>query len=101
MATVMSWGNSEGIQGRCDSKCHYARLPECDCMCEGQYHGKGLLLGGLERAVREYGGEILKSAQQRAANEGLELKATSIGELLTVLSKKRGILDLDGDKGVL
>jgi len=100
MATVMSWGNSEGVQGRCDAKCHSARLPECDCMCGGRYHGKGLVPGGLEQAVREYGDEILESAKQRAADEGVELKAKSVGELLTILSRQ-GILDLDGDKGVL
>ena len=39
MATIMTWGNSEGIQGRCDAKCHTAEKPECDCMCRGRFHG--------------------------------------------------------------
>tara|TARA_Y100000310_G_scaffold143479_1_gene142845 strand:+ start:2338 stop:2565 length:228 start_codon:yes stop_codon:yes gene_type:complete len=39
MATVMTWGNSDGTQGRCDAKCHNAAESECDCMCEGKYHG--------------------------------------------------------------
>lgn len=40
MTTVLSVGNSEG-ERRCTAVCHDAHYPECDCVCEGRYHGKG------------------------------------------------------------
>ncbi len=42
MATLITTGNSSGITGRCDAKCHYAVHPECDCVCGGRNHGVGL-----------------------------------------------------------
>ena len=41
MTTLMTWGNSDGTQGRCDARCHDAHEPKCDCMCKGRYHGIG------------------------------------------------------------
>ena len=52
--TVMSWGNSEGTQGRCDEKCHSAVGPDCHCMCGGRYHGANLRPGGLPGAMKDY-----------------------------------------------
>lgn len=40
MTTIMVVGNSEGAR-RCDSKCHNATKPACDCICRGRYHGCG------------------------------------------------------------
>lgn len=28
--------------GRCDASCYEAREPQCDCICGGVNHGKGL-----------------------------------------------------------
>jgi hypothetical protein len=75
VATVMQWGNSEGIQGRCDAKCHNATEPHCDCMCGGRYHGAGLQAGELERRVAEFGEEVVEAAQARARAEGLDLES--------------------------
>lgn len=74
MATVMTWGNSEGTKGRCDAKCHGATQPECDCMCGGRYHGSRFQLGGVEEAVRQFGQEVLREAEARAEREGYVLK---------------------------
>jgi hypothetical protein len=41
MVTLLSVGNSEG-ERRCDARCHDATEPDCDCICGGRYHGKGL-----------------------------------------------------------
>ncbi|HEV8653151.1 MAG TPA: hypothetical protein VG276_28095 [Actinomycetes bacterium] len=41
MVTLLSVGNSEG-ERRCDARCHQATEPDCDCVCGGRYHGKGL-----------------------------------------------------------
>ena len=73
MATVMSWGNSEGVKGRCDAKCHNATSPVCDCMCGGRYHGSGLVPGRTEEIQREHGEEILEAARRRADAEGWSL----------------------------
>ena len=41
MPTLMTMGNSEG-ERRCDARCYDATGPECDCICGGMNHGKGL-----------------------------------------------------------
>lgn len=49
MATLMIWGTSGGASGRCDAKCHNAKLPKCVCCCNGAFHGCGNRPGGVER----------------------------------------------------
>ncbi|MGC4115842.1 MAG: hypothetical protein QM765_14850 [Myxococcales bacterium] len=94
MTTVMSWGDSEGEQGRCDAKCHEARDLVCTCMCGGLLHGKGLEPGGLERALAELGDEVLAGAKARAGEAGMELKAASVASILQQVH-------LDGAQGEL
>jgi hypothetical protein len=79
--TVMTWGNSEGIKGRCDAKCHNATCPHCDCMCGGRYHGTAR--NGTFDAVRiEQGKEILKAARARAQVEGWDFSNfAEVGQL--------------------
>ncbi len=73
MVTLMTWGNSDGIQGRCDAKCHNAKTRKCECMCGGRYHGKGLQPGDLVEAVKEYGAEIESAARRKAQELGLDI----------------------------
>lgn len=47
MTTLILVGNSEGVVGRCDSRCYEATEPRCTCICDGRNHGKG-----LEQALR-------------------------------------------------
>ena len=42
MTTLISWSSSSGAEGRCDAKCYNAASPDCDCICGGCNHGKGL-----------------------------------------------------------
>ena len=42
MTTLISWSSSSGAEGRCDARCYNATSPECDCICGGRNHGKGL-----------------------------------------------------------
>lgn len=42
MTTLVYVGNSEGCVGRCDAKCYEAEGGNCDCICGGVSHGKGL-----------------------------------------------------------
>lgn len=42
MTTVLAVYNSDGCVGRCDANCHDAKSAECDCICGGKNHGKGL-----------------------------------------------------------
>ncbi len=74
MATLMQWGNSEGIKGRCDDKCHAAKEPDCQCMCGGRFHGAHNRSGGLEAAKREYLDEVVETAKARAKAEGMDLQ---------------------------
>lgn len=76
MTTLMQWGNSEGIQGRCDSKCHEAKYPECDCMCGGAFHGRAHSPGGLQQAVEEYWEPVFAAAKQEAAARGMIISGT-------------------------
>lgn len=76
MATLMSWGNSEGTKGRCDAKCQKAKSTECKCMCGGRYHGKANIEGGIERAVMDYSAEVIHAARERAKKEGFEIRFT-------------------------
>ena len=39
--TLMSCGNSDGNR-RCDARCYDAAGGECDCVCGGANHGRGL-----------------------------------------------------------
>ena len=39
--TLITIGNSEGSR-RCDARCYDAKGPDCDCICGGKNHGKGL-----------------------------------------------------------
>ena len=42
MATLIAFYNSEGCMGRCDAHCYEAKHPQCDCICGGANHGRGL-----------------------------------------------------------
>lgn len=72
--TVMTWGNSEGVKGRCDAKCHRATNEKCDCMCGGRYHGAGRTAGELDRRLREDGDKVLAAAEAAAKEQGFEIK---------------------------
>ncbi len=80
MATLMTWGDSEGIKGRCDAKCHHATTPKCECMCGGQFHGKALQPGGLEEAVEAFWDEVLFNARERAEAGGPSAGSPPQGE---------------------
>ncbi len=77
MATVMSWGNSEGTKGRCDSKCHFARDPDCRCMCGGMYHGSKLN-GTFEKINREQGEKIMEEAKKLAKLQGYQISFNDV-----------------------
>lgn len=43
IAVYKSGGESGSVcVGRCDAKCYEATCPDCDCICGGMNHGKGL-----------------------------------------------------------
>ena len=43
MSTLLTQGGNDARHvRRCDAKCHEAKSPACDCICEGRFHGKGL-----------------------------------------------------------
>ena len=41
MTTLITVSTGDGVR-RCDSRCYNASHPECDCVCGGANHGKGL-----------------------------------------------------------
>lgn len=42
MATLIYASNSSGCIGKCDANCYEAKSSDCDCICRGMNHGKGL-----------------------------------------------------------
>jgi hypothetical protein len=60
--TLITIGNSEGSR-RCDARCYDAKGSNCDCMCGGKNHGKGLQVASENTALigkklmEELGGE--------------------------------------------
>ena len=76
MATLMTWGNSDGIKGRCDANCHNASSPasQCKCMCRGAYHG-ATRRGELDQIRRQRGMEIMAAATIYAQEQGYQLRS--------------------------
>jgi len=57
--TLITIGNSEG-ERRCDARCYDAKGPDCDCVCGGRNHGKGLQ--AAQEQTAEHARELLKVA---------------------------------------
>lgn len=58
MTTVLKFGNSNGMR-RCDAQCHDAIQDDCDCICGGRFHGKGVK--AVMRMIEERGDKIIKA----------------------------------------
>ncbi len=71
---MMWWGDSGGIKGRCDAKCHDAKGPECECMCGGAYHGTACKPGGVDYVQEQIGDRILLEAKRKAEAAGFILR---------------------------
>lgn len=69
---VIKWERKEK-QTMCGAKCRNARGPNCDCICEGKYHGAGMTNSRTRFAASDLD---LKPTQQMADNaaRGLELR---------------------------
>lgn len=90
MATIMAWGDSEGIKGRCDSKCHEAKEPRCECMCGGRFHGAANRPGGLEKAIEDFWEEAIEEAKERAHRDGYELRYGAQLSLFDLMDSSSG-----------
>jgi hypothetical protein len=71
VTTALTVGNSEGIVGRCDAKCHTAHEVDCDCVCGGRLHGCGSSQLAIERNTVDWFGS-LEAAQAWAQAHGVE-----------------------------
>jgi hypothetical protein len=74
MVTLISVGNSSGETGRCDERCYDAIGEDCQCCCQGQNHGKGLVVATEQ--TREHALEWLASAREayRATQGNAQLR---------------------------
>lgn len=50
MTTLITYGSSGGDKGRCDAKCYGAKRADCNCICGGANHGKGLAVASEQTA---------------------------------------------------
>jgi predicted RNase H-like HicB family nuclease len=42
MTTLIEIRTTSGCKGRCDAKCYDAEHDDCQCICGGYNHGKGI-----------------------------------------------------------
>jgi len=64
MATVFSVVTLLGSVGRCDARCHEAKVPECHCVCGGAFHGVGSKIAWEDRKTLT-DEEILEGLSER------------------------------------
>ena len=73
MVTLISYQSSGGDQGRCDAKCYDAHEPDCDCICQGLNHGKGL------ETAAEQTRELAQSWVDQARANGQDVTHVELG----------------------
>jgi hypothetical protein len=66
--TLIRAGNSNGVYGRCDARCHDAEKPKCDCICGGLYHGKKSGSPELYQAIKESAEALAKKLEGEGAD---------------------------------
>lgn len=66
--TLIVAGNSSGVYGRCDARCHNATEPDCHCICGGRYHRLKSGSRELGEAVKQYGEEMAKRLKAEGAD---------------------------------
>lgn len=49
MTAIFSAYDSNGLIGRCDSKCHNSKKDICYCICRGAFHGVGTKIAVEDR----------------------------------------------------
>ena len=52
--------------GRCDANCYDAKHPECDCICKGMNHGKGIKVA--EENMRRCADEWMREYREKHPN---------------------------------
>lgn len=79
MTTLIAVFNSDGCVGRCDAKCYNATSPECECVCGGMNHGRGIKMATdntrelAEQWIAEYARQKgLQDGEYRAEVPALE-----------------------------
>jgi hypothetical protein len=72
MATAIAVYRGDGtLVGRCDSRCHYATQPRCDCICRGRLHRKRE--GAFAENARLWtGSELQEAIADFAVEHGLD-----------------------------
>jgi len=72
MPTLIWAGKGNQCTGRCDSRCHNAKWPECLCICGGRYHSAARD-GTLEEKLKETEREFVESLKEKGVDvSGLE-----------------------------
>lgn len=62
MSCLIYASNSDGCIGKCDANCYNAQSPQCDCICRGMNHGKGL--SAARDNTAKYADEWIKQYKQ-------------------------------------
>lgn len=80
MATLITVGGNDW-QRRCDAKCYDAKGPDCDCVCGGMNHGKGLETA--QRNTAERAEELIGEVRAWEKFTALKVESNSLtqGEL--------------------
>ena len=75
MTTMITVCSSDGCEGLCDTRCHDAVTPECDCVCGGLNHGVV-----FEQAVEKKRALFEQMAQSFADRKGPGSYITHVNE---------------------
>jgi len=69
VTTLISQRIGDGNERRCDAKCYGAGGPDCDCLCGGINHGKGL------QAALDNTADLCRGNLEYIRAQGFELDA--------------------------
>lgn len=72
--TLISVHSSEGCVGRCDARCYAAVSEECDCVCGGANHGKGIRV-----AIENTAAHARRWAAEYRARTGADVEWYQLG----------------------
>ena len=78
MVTVITVGNAE-CSRRCDAHCHEAGDLDCECVCNGLFHGRAYAPGGMAQAIAEASEDFLSSLRA-SKTENAQALLTYIAE---------------------
>jgi hypothetical protein len=77
MQSVIVFSKSGRNNRRCDSTCHNAKGEDCNCICNGKNHGKGLEVA--QRNARRIANQLTEITKK---DESIKVRNNRTGKLV-------------------